>query len=125
MSNNNERTSVNSRPRRRAIINQFQAYSYAQRQEWFVFPCYTVNLDGECSCGDSKCKSPGKHPRTRHGFKDATTDLDKITEWWAESPDANIGLATGKVSGIVVIDIDVAKNGEQSGFDSLEELEEK
>ena len=75
MSNNNERTSVNSRPRRRAIINQFQADSYAQRQEWSVFPCHTVNSDGICSCGNPECDSPGKHPLTQHGFKDGVNPI--------------------------------------------------
>jgi hypothetical protein len=44
------------------------------------------------------------------GFKDATTDSDRIQRWWSERPDANIGLATGKPSGVWVIDVD-QKNG--------------
>lgn len=42
-------------------------------------------------------------PRS-HGCKDATTDADVIRTWWAETPTANIGIATGFV--IDVIDID-------------------
>jgi hypothetical protein len=30
-----------------------------------------------------------------HGFKDATVDTEVITRWWTETPNANIGLATG------------------------------
>jgi len=47
-----------------------------------------------------------KTPATAHGFKDATRDPGQITRWWARMPDANIGIATGAVSGIVVIDVD-------------------
>lgn len=32
--------------------------------------------------------------------------IDEIQEWWKRWPDANIGIVTGKVSGISVIDID-------------------
>jgi len=52
------------------------------------------------------CRPRGKEPLTAHGFHDATTDLDQIAAWWAETPDANIGLATGAVSGVDVIDLD-------------------
>lgn len=38
------------------------------------------------------------------GVKDATTDAQKIRDWWGPVPSANIGLATGK---IFVVDIDV------------------
>ena len=40
------------------------------------------------------------------GFKDATTDRQRVIDWWAAYPDANIGLATGAASGIVVVDVD-------------------
>lgn len=43
------------------------------------------------------------------GFKDATTDLPTIEAWWHASPKANIGLATGTMSGVWVIDIDQKK----------------
>ena len=51
-----------------------------------------------------------KAPLSAHGCKDATTDADQIRAWWAEHPGANIGIATGAISGIVVLDVDV-KNG--------------
>jgi hypothetical protein len=40
-----------------------------------------------------------------HGFKDATDDIEIITEWWKQWPHANIGIPTG--GGIAVVDIDV------------------
>lgn len=71
--------------------------------------------DGGCSCKmGSKCTSIGKHPRTKHGLKDATTDLAQIEEWWDRWPEANIGIPTGKVSGWLVLDIDPDHGGEDS-----------
>ncbi len=66
------------------------------------------------------CKPGGKEPLTRNGFKDATTDPDRIRAWWSRWPDANIAMPTGKRSGLVVVDVD-PKHG---GYDSLAELHE-
>lgn len=54
-----------------------------------------------------------KTPLTKHGYKDATSDESQIQTWWVQWPDANIGLATGRVSGLVVIDVD-GPQGEES-----------
>jgi len=87
---------------------------------WAVFPLHCVIFGGDgsvrCSCplGASCGKDTGKHPRTRHGFKDATTDPGVIRAWWARWPDANIGIATGKVSGIFIMDIDPRHGGPAS-----------
>jgi len=58
-----------------------------------------------------------------HGCLDATTDSAKIAEWWSKTPEANIGLATGKESGLLVLDID-RKNG-IDGEETLKWLESK
>lgn len=42
--------------------------------------------------------------RGSSGCKDATTDADRIRAWWAQTPDANIGLATGHTVDVVDID---------------------
>lgn len=78
-----------------------------------VFPLYTIE-DGRCSCGLPKCSSPGKHPLTPQGVLNAESDPRAIREWWATYEDANIGIATGDVSGIVVLDIDEKSGGEES-----------
>jgi putative DNA primase/helicase len=68
--------------------------------------------DGCCGCSKGKaCDRPGKHPMTPHGVKDATTDRNQIKSWWTESPDANIGIATGSEAGILVLDIDPRNKG--------------
>jgi putative DNA primase/helicase len=69
-----------------------------------VFPVHTLR-DGACTCGHEDCSSPGKHPRTPQGLKDATTDEQQIRDWWKRWPTANIGGSVGEV-GIVVVDVD-------------------
>ena len=81
------------------------AISYAQWSGWHVFPIHWP-VDGTCSCKNPDCQSPAKHPLTPNGFKDATREAKIISEWWKKWPSANIGVATGAVSGIVVVDID-------------------
>ena len=51
----------------------------------------------------------------------ATAEENMVVGWFETSPDANIGIACGKRSGIVVIDID-ARHG---GFESLQVLQEQ
>lgn len=72
-----------------------------------VFPVYEPERHHGvliCSCGKEDCK--GKHPRTPNGCTDATTDIETIKGWWTKWPDASIGIATGKKSGVSVIDLD-------------------
>ncbi len=76
-------------------------------RKWCVFPLHSVR-DGQCTCGRDCGKNAGKHPRVKGGFKAATTDAHQIDAWWRKWPDANIGIATGTVSGLIVIDIDGA-----------------
>jgi Bifunctional DNA primase/polymerase, N-terminal len=55
-----------------------------------------------------RSKSPLKGS---HGFKDPTTDPATIRAWWTEHPDANIGIATGQVSNLTIVDIDPRHSG--------------
>jgi hypothetical protein len=75
------------------------ALAYA-RQGIAVFPCHTPQfIPGRtaCSCNRANCASVGKHPRTMDGFKAATTDENKIKNWWGMWPDANIGAICEKI----------------------------
>jgi putative DNA primase/helicase len=71
--------------------------------------------DGGCSCGESDCQSPGKHPLTEHGKDDGTTDPEIIKRWWGRWPQANIGLRMG--NGRVAVDVDPRNGGEESLHD--------
>ncbi|MEV7382103.1 bifunctional DNA primase/polymerase [Streptomyces lydicus] len=43
--------------------------------------------------------------RPCHGVLAATTDVDRITAWWARTPAAGVGVAAGP-SGLVILDVD-------------------
>jgi hypothetical protein len=71
---------------------------------WPVFPC-----------------QPGrKTPATPHGYLDATTDPDTITEWFAHRPDRNLAVATGE-PGPDVLDVDY-RGPAGTGFPALGSL---
>jgi putative DNA primase/helicase len=63
-----------------------------------------------------------KRPHTEHGFHDATIDTDIIRDWWTKWPDDGIGIPTGAVSGIVVVDIDPRNGGDKSLADVIAEF---
>lgn len=95
------------------------ALSYAKRG-WAILPLYQP-LGKGCSCPKgAECSSPGKHPRIQCGVKDASADLAQIVAWWSRWPNANIGIATGECSGLLVLDID--NHGNRAGEVSLARL---
>jgi hypothetical protein len=59
-------------------------------------------------------KRSDKRPLTRHGFKDATTDVQQIEAWARKYPDANWAMPTGGASGITVLDVDPRHGGDES-----------
>ena len=90
------------------------ALAYAERFGWHVSPIYEIGTDGRCTCGRPNCQNPGKHPRTEHGLKDATTNLKTILDWWKKWPGANIAVGTGEVAGFDVLDIDPRHGGNKT-----------
>ncbi len=66
------------------------ALTYAQEHGWAVFPLLPRS----------------KRPRHVGGFHTASTSAEQIATWWTERPYDNIGVATGAVSGLLVIDVD-------------------
>jgi Bifunctional DNA primase/polymerase, N-terminal len=72
------------------------ALEYAARG-WPVFPC----------------AARGKTPLTAHGLKDASTHREHVWQWWQRWPHANVAVATGPVSGLLVVDLD-GPGGRQS-----------
>jgi hypothetical protein len=108
---------------RNAMTNLLDAALRYARHGLPVFPLWPVlkfDRGFTCGCGKgTRCDSPGKHPLSAlvpNGLKSATTDEKVITEWWTAWPNANIGIATGRV---VVVDVDPRHGGDRS----LAELE--
>ena len=87
------------------------ALKYAERG-FRVLPLHSIR-NNACTCGNSVCKSPGKHPLTLHGAYDATLDPTLIRGYWSEHPFANIGIAMGD-NDIVALDVDTRNNGHLS-----------
>lgn len=68
-------------------------------------------------------KYPVKTNSFSNGFHSATTDQSIIADYWLSSEQSissNIGIRTGKESGLVVLDIDIH---EEDGYKTLETLE--
>jgi putative DNA primase/helicase len=87
------------------------------RRGWLIVLIHGI-VDGRCTCGNPRCRSPGKHPATPNGVKDATKDLKRLKSWLKKYPDANIAIATGEGSDLLVLDVD-PRNG---GTETLEKL---
>jgi hypothetical protein len=66
-------------------------------------------------------KVPGMGSR---GVRDATRDFAQIDRWWTKTPAANIGIACGQESGIVVVDVD-HKMGVSPGLSNWAKLIEE
>jgi putative DNA primase/helicase len=49
-----------------------------------------------------------------HGVSDASADVAIVSRWWQMWPTANIGIATGRGSQLVVLDVDFRADGDAS-----------
>jgi Bifunctional DNA primase/polymerase, N-terminal/Protein of unknown function (DUF3987) len=81
------------------------ALDYAKRD----FSVILLNgiVDGRCTCGKPDCTSPGKHPIGK--WKEAQTERatpEQLEEAFHRNPHANVGIVTGPISGLAVIDVD-------------------
>lgn len=54
-------------------------------------------------------KPHDKVPMTAHGCLDASQSHEHVATWWTRWPDANLGIATGATSGVLVVDVDGAE----------------
>lgn len=64
------------------------------------------------------CVPGGKQPLTANGFHDATSAVSIVRRWWRRNPEANIGLPTGRRTGVVVVDVDIHRD--ESGYAAFE-----
>jgi putative DNA primase/helicase len=89
------------------------AILYAQKG-YAVVPMHTAK-EGVCSCfKGATCSSPGKHPWNVDGVKGASTKTRQVRKWWRDHPTANIGIATGQKSNILVLDVDPRNGGNET-----------
>jgi hypothetical protein len=64
---------------------------------------------GRCTCGRRGCRTPGKHPDVGPSwkrFRRERADLALVRRWFTQKPYANVGIVTGEISAVVVLDAD-------------------
>lgn len=83
------------------------ALFYAKEYGWAVFPI----IEGT------------KKPRTPHGFKDAKKDPGAIKAWWTKHPNDGIGVATGSMSNLIIIDEDIDEEKGKNGYEEVRKWE--
>lgn len=97
------------------MLNELMDYVH---YGWHIVPIHGVMIgrhgEMKCTCGKPDCSSPGKHPTTPNGLKNATLNKEWISAWWKKWPYANVGVVTGESSGLVVVDIDPRHGGEDA-----------
>jgi hypothetical protein len=77
------------------------AIGYARRG-WAVVPVH-FPVAGLCSCRQPCCPSPCEHPLLEDWPESASTDPATLRSWWRRWPLANVGVVTGRLSGLVVV----------------------
>lgn len=93
------------------------ATTYARRG-WSVVPMHSVDGSGTCTCGLTDCPSPGKHPRLPwEESMSEPASVETVQSWWERWPNSNLGVVTGRVSDVVVIDVDPRNYGDETLFD--------
>lgn len=74
---------------------------------WAVLPIHGLKDDGiTCACPTAGCQDGGKHVALKNGFKGASKDPAQIEAWFGKAR-YGLAIATGAISGITVIDIDI------------------
>ena len=71
--------------------------------------CLHGIVDGRCTCGRRGCRTPGKHPDVGSSwkrFRRKRADLALVRRWFTQKPYANVGIVTGEISAILVLDAD-------------------
>lgn len=99
-----------------------QALATYQRRGWALTQLHGVDDQGVCTCGrndDQHRKQAGKHPTRGSWEAHGLTDWPAIEQLWTQAPGMNVGIVTGRPSGIWVLDID-PDNGGDAGLAMLE-----
>jgi hypothetical protein len=87
---------------------------------WSIIPVHSI-INGQCSCGKEDCAAPGKHPYIRWAeYTKRRPTKEEVKNWFDnEFLGANIGLVTGTVSGVLVVDCD-GREGVKSAKEILD-----
>jgi hypothetical protein len=79
-----------------------------------------VNLARNCGYAVFPCGENKKPVRPKHlggsGYKEASTDPDRISWLWKHFPGSLIGIATGERSGVSVLDVDIKHDTARAWF---------
>ena len=77
-----------------------------------VIPLHYAMPDGQCTCRRPDCKHPGKHPREADWPKKGMPVREAVANFRDRYGSRNnVGVLTGPVSGILVIDVDPRSGG--------------
>lgn len=83
----------------------------AEARGWSVVPLHSVRA-GTCTCGSPWCPAPGKHARVAwKRYMEHGAGPSQLQHWWRRWPGANVGVVTGTVSDLVVLDVDPRHGG--------------
>jgi hypothetical protein len=101
-----------------SIIEQVMKY---RERGWKVMPLHRpTGANSACSCGDPGCSGVGKHPalsgwRQQNGVyaPEINLQLSNTLQRWFEKDQRNVAILTGRISGVVVLDID-SEEGERN-----------
>lgn len=106
-------------PKQRGETLLETAVRYAEERHWDVFSgTWLEAVDGvqRCSCGDTKCASPGAHPVRPDWASQATGSATVARRMWQKQPSASILLPTGRT-------FDAISVPETAGFLALARME--
>lgn len=75
-----------------------------------VLPLYPADpATGACACpAGEACALAGAHPLDGLSTRDASRDIARVEQWWADAPDANVGIALGAQRGVLVVRVDTS-----------------
>lgn len=85
-----------------SLLGQVRSYTVL---DLHVVPIHGME-NGQCTCGDENCDRPGKHPLLPRGVFSASVDYDWLESIFRAFPNSNLGIATGRISGILLLDLD-------------------
>lgn len=102
-------------------MDKQELHSYLDKN-WNIIPVYSVK-GGNCACGRAGCPAAGKHPMLNDWkrFQNDRVTHEQLDEWIEQYPDSNYAVITGKISDLVVVDVD-GEAGKKSFKEHIDEF---